>query len=106
MFQFLTHKEPQEYKKIKNLNNNEINNDIFIPSIKDKEKDELISDIKIIENKNKTTKPKKKEKNANVSKKNNPSKIKDSHTLELINQKSTEQKNTSFYTKLKYYFNL
>ena len=106
MFYFLTHKEPKEYKKIKTLNNNEINNDIFIPSIKDKEKDELISDIKIIENKNKTTKPKKKEKNANVSKKNNPSKIKDSHTLELISQKSTEQKNSSFYTKLKYYFNL
>ena len=110
MFYFLTHKEPRGYKKNKTLNNNEINNDIFIQSIKDKdkEKEEVISDIKIIENKNKNGKTKKKEKN-NLSKKNlkhNSNKIKDNLTLELISEKSTEEINSSFYMKLKYYFNL
>ena len=110
MFYFLTHKEPKGYKKNKTLNNNEINNDIFIQSIKDKdkEKEEVISDIKIIENKNKNGKTKKKEKN-NLSKKNlkhNSNKIKDNLTLELISEKSTEEINSSFYMKLKYYFNL
>ena len=60
MFYFLTHKEPRGYKKNKTLNNNEINNDIFIHAMKDKDKDkekeEFISDIKIIDNKNKNAK--------------------------------------------------
>ena len=109
MFYFLTHKEPRGYKKNKTLNNNEINNDIFIQAIKDKDKDkekeEFISDIKIIDNKNKNknAKIKKKEKN---NLKHNSNKIKDNLTLELISEKSTEEINSSFYMKLKYYFNL
>ena len=109
MFYFLTHKEPRGYKKNKTLNNNEINNDIFIQAIKDKDKDkekeEFISDIKIIDNKNKNknVKTKKKEKN---NLKHNSNKIKDNLTLELISEKSTEEINSSFYMKLKYYFNL
>ena len=107
MFYFLTHKEPRGYKKNKTLNDNEINNDIFIHAIKDKdkekEKEEFISDIKIIDNKNKNAKTKKKEKN---NLKHNSNKIKDNLTLELISEKSTEEINSSFYMKLKYYFNL
>ena len=106
MFYFLTHKEPKGYKKNKTLNINEINNDILIPQIKDKEKDENISEIKIIDNKNKNGKSKKKEKNNLINQKLNSNKIKDNLTLELISEKSTEEINSSFYMKLKYYFNL
>ena len=106
MFYFLTHKEPKGYKKNKTLNINEINNDILIPQIKDKEKDENISEIKIIDNKNKNGKSKKKEKNNLINQILNSNKIKDNLTLELISEKSTEEINSSFYMKLKYYFNL
>jgi len=106
MFYFLTHKEPKGYKKNKTLNINEINNDILIPQIKDKENDENISEIQIIDNKNKNGKSKKKEKNNLINQKLNSNKIKDNLTLELISEKSTEEINSSFYMKLKYYFNL
>ena len=102
MFYFLTHKEP---KKVKTTNKNEINNEIVSPSIK--EKDEILLE----EKSNKTFQSKKKEenkknKNNSTNPKNNSNKIKENLTLELISEKLTEEKSSTFYIKLKSYFDL
>ena len=103
MFYFLTHKEP---KKVKTAIEGEIKNDIFSNPIQDKDKflfnDKTFSykDSKKKEEKNKKIK-------GNIT---NPKKIssttKENKNLELISEKETEEKNSSFYNKLKYYFNL
>ena len=103
MFYFLTHKEP---KKVKTAIEGEIKNDIFSNPIQDKDKflfnDKTFSykDSKKKEEKNKKIK-------GNIT---NPKKISsttnENKNLELISEKETEEKNSSFYNKLKYYFNL
>ena len=110
MFYFLTHKEPKN-KKVKTATNNEINDENLFPPIKDKEKEESLFEEKI-PNINNPLQQKKKEKNnkkikTNVTSPiNNSNKIKENLTLELISEKSTEEINSSFYLKLKHYFNL
>ena len=102
MFYFLTQKEP---KKVKSIIKKEINNEIIFPPIKGK--DESFSDDKT----NKSVQSKKKEDNKKIktnstNPKSNSNKIKENLTLELISEKSTEEKNSIFYTRLKHYFNL
>ena len=103
MFYFLTHKEP---KKVKTAIEGEIKNDIFLNPIQDKDKflfnDKTFSykDSKKKEEKNKKIK-------GNITNpKKNSSTSKENKNLELISEKETEEKNSSFYNKLKYYFNL
>ena len=112
MFYFLTHKEPKK-KKVKTATNNEINDENLFPSIKvkEKEKEESLIEEKF-QNINNSPQQKKKEKNNKKIKNNsttpnnNSNKIKENLTLELISEKSTEEINSSFYSKLKHYFNL
>jgi len=109
MFYFLTHKEP---KKVKTVSKSEINinNEIIIPSIRDKEKekDESLLDEKTLSSKESKKKEdkNKKIKNNSTNPKKKPKKTKDNLTLELISEKTTEEKKSNFYIKLKYYFNL
>ena len=103
MFYFLTHKEP---KKVKTVNEAEIKSDMFLNPIQDKDKflfnDKTFSykDSKKKEEKNKKIK-------SNITNpKKNTNLTKDNKNSELISEKTTLQNNSSFYTKLKYYFNL
>ena len=103
MFYFLTHKEP---KKVKTVNEAEIKSDMFLNPIQDKDKflfnDKTFSykDSKKKEEKNKKIK-------SNITNpKKNSNLTKDNKNSELISEKTTLQNNSSFYTKLKYYFNL
>ena len=102
-FYFLTHKEPT---KVKTAIECEIINDIFLNPIQEKDKFLFnyktfsYKDSKKNEEKNKKIKGNitNQKKNSNISKENK--------NLELISEKQTEEKNSSFYSKLKYYFNL
>ena len=111
MFYFLTHKEPKN-KKVKTATNNEINDENIFPSIKVKEKEkeeslieEKFQNINNSPQQKKEEKNNKKIKNNSTTPNNNSNKIKENLTLELISEKSTEEINSSFYSKLKHYFN-
>ena len=110
MFYFLTHKEPKN-KKVKTATNNEINDENLFPPNKDREKEESLFEEKL-PNINNSPQPKNKDKNNkkiktnSTSPNNSSNKIKENLTLELLSEKSTKEITSSFYLKLKHYFNL
>jgi len=107
MFYFLTHKEP---KKVKTINKSElnINNENLFPTLKEKEKNESLFDNRTFSSKEskKNGDKNKKIKNNSTNPKSKSNIVKENLTLELISEKTTEEKQSTFYKKLKYYFDL
>ena len=104
MFYFLTHKEP---KKVKTVNEAEIKSDMFLNPIQEKDNKFLFNDKTFSYKDSKKKEEKNKKIKSNITNpKKNTNLTKDNKNSELISEKTTLQNNSSFYTKLKYYFNL
>ena len=110
MFYFLTHKDPKKVKTNNNseININNINNEILSPPLKEKEKNDSLFDNRTFSSKESKKKDDKikKIKNNITNPKSKSNTVKENLTLELISEKTTEEKHSNFYKKLKYYFDL